>query len=114
MLGPTHTAEIPFVLGNTRDLPASNGNCSFTAAEDGLSEFMLKAWTQMAVEQKPGSSDVWPGYEGGNSTRGVTFNERPVAGKIDFSVCELFDQIRDAQLKAAGETGCGEDRRLEV
>ena len=105
LLGPTHTAEIPFVFEETSRLPRPNGTCKFDAAEVALSRFISQAWTNMADKQQPSTDEsVWPAYLGPAVAKGLIFNDRPVAGQIDFKPCELFDQIRDAQLAAARNT----------
>lgn len=107
LLGPTHTSEIPFVLGQTRHLPAPNGTCDFSPAEVALSDFMLQAWSDMAARQAPASHSLWPRFTGRNASMGLTCNSRPQPGPIDFRICELFDKIRDAQMRGAGNTSCG-------
>ncbi len=110
LLGPTHTSEIPFVFGHTAGLPAPNGTCAFGVKEVALSQFISGAWTNMAEMGRPEREcEVWPEYKGAQESRGVTFNNAPVAGVIDFSVCELFDLVREAQLAAVSNQTCLSD-----
>jgi carboxylesterase type B len=89
-IGPAHTAEIPFVFGNVRNLPFGNGGCDLTEPEVALSKYVQEAWTRMADIGKPGAN--WPDFTGGE-TQGVIFNEIPVIGTVDFSMCEFWDEI---------------------
>lgn len=109
LLGATHTSELPFVFGNIDDLPLPNGTCDLNPTEKSLSEFMIDAWTEMAASQRPASQAIWPQYTAGNVSEGLTFKDNPLAGIIDFEICELFDQIRDAEIEAAGKGGCAGD-----
>lgn len=101
LLGPMHSSEIPFVLGETKHLPVPNGTCDFTSTEKKLSEFMLHAWSNMAASQAPASESVWPRFAGCSGSQGLTFNLKPDAGPFEFTVCELFDRIWDAEIREA-------------
>lgn len=56
----THTAEIPFVFGNTDNLPIPNANfigtsgtCSFNPSEQLISQALVEAWTSLAATGDP-------------------------------------------------------------
>ena len=98
ILGPTHTAEIPYVFGEVVGLPLPNGNCSFTAAERNISAFMDSAWTSMAGSAMPG--DGWPGFLP-NSSLGINFQNGVVPGVVDYSMCAFWDKIDAAILQDA-------------
>ncbi|KAH8816596.1 putative carboxylesterase [Xylogone sp. PMI_703] len=49
IVGPTHTVEIPFVFGHTTPI----ANCSMTSDERSLSDFLMNAWTNMAINGEP-------------------------------------------------------------
>lgn len=89
-LGPAHTAELPFVFGGVKNLPFGTGNCSFTDSEVALSSFMQTAWTEMAASGSPGAD--WPVFSV-ESTQGVTFDEVPHVGTVDYSMCAFWDDI---------------------
>lgn len=91
LLGATHTADIPFVFGGTDDLPRPNGTCDFTTQEKALSVRIRAAWDNMARHASPGSN--WPLYNPSTS-KGVTMvGGGFVAGTIDYSICDFWDQI---------------------
>ncbi|KAH8895542.1 alpha/beta-hydrolase [Thozetella sp. PMI_491] len=89
-IGPAHTAEIPFVFGNVRNLPFGDGDCDLTESEGALSKYIQAAWTKMAGTGKPGAN--WPEFTGGE-TEGVIFNETPIFGTVDYSMCKFWDEI---------------------
>jgi len=96
-LGAAHMAEIPFVFGNVDHLPAPNGNCTMTASEKVISAFMEGAWTSMAVSGKPSMNDAnWPRWDK-TARMGIVIGDTVNAAKVDYSVCEFWDQI-DAEL----------------
>ncbi|MCJ1331271.1 hypothetical protein MMC10_007959 [Thelotrema lepadinum] len=102
LLGPTHTAEIPFVFGNTQGLPRPNGTCNLNAFEQNLSAFMVGAWNSMAATQRPADNSTWPLYTGAAASLGLKFAENTtVPGPIDFSICDVFDQIDASELQNA-------------
>lgn len=104
ILGATHTAEIPFVLGNTHHLPLPNGTCNMTTSEITISSFLTNAWTSMAAIQKPTTDPKdWPAYQGPNNTFGVTILNSTVAGVINYTRCELWDQINQFQRQLASQ-----------
>jgi carboxylesterase type B len=107
-LGPAHGAEIPFVFGNVDHLPAPNGNCTMTAGEKAISAFMEGAWTNMAASGKPSMNDAdWPKWNQ-NASMGIVVGDTVEAAKVDYSICEFWDQINavlfglDANSTAAG------------
>jgi carboxylesterase type B len=105
IVGATHSAEIPFVFGNTENLPLPNGTCSMSSTELTISKFMNEAWTSFAASQKPTTnSTAWPAYGGPSNTVGITFLNSTFPGKIDYSVCALWDRI-DAMQVAATNNG---------
>lgn len=75
-MGGTHTADIPFVLGNTVNLLAPNGDCDMTHDEKELSAFMNKARTFMAENQRPTSNAArWPTNGDAQKSLGVNIVE---------------------------------------
>ncbi len=104
-LGPTHTSEIPFVFGLTENLPPPSGTCNFTTAENGISAFMLGAWTSMAATAQPGGSPKWPKWPkwtngtGAGAGEGVLVNAGVSIGVVDYSSCDFWDSI-DATIAA--------------
>lgn len=91
LLGATHSAEVPFVFGHTRGLPAPSGNCNLTGAEVAMSEWMVDAWTSMARKGEPGGG--WPAYEDDGERSGVNFGDEAVVGEIDYSMCDFWDPL---------------------
>ena len=96
ILGATHTAEIPYVFGEVAGLPLPSGNCSFTAVESNISNFMESAWTSMAGNAMPG--DGWPGFSP-NSSLGINFQDGVMPGVVDYSMCAFWDKISPAILQ---------------
>lgn len=92
ILGATHTGEIPYVFGQTRELPRPDGNCSFTKAENAISDFMIEAWTSMAANGRPSDSRQWPAWTLSGS-EGITVNDVVISGPLDFSGCEFWDKM---------------------
>lgn len=92
-LGPAHTADIPFVFGNLNNLPLGGNphNCSLTADEGKVSEFMRAAWTNMAMHGKPGNG--WEPFtlekpQGFNFTESAFF-----FGDIDYEICNFWSDM---------------------
>lgn len=96
--GPTHTGEIPYLFGQTKDLPRPDGTCNFTTAEDAISDFMINAWTSMAEYGKPGNSSVWPAWTPAKS-QGITIYEGVSPGFLNMTECEFWDNIIDEMTK---------------
>ena len=90
LLRPCHTADIPFVLGILDRLPHPNGTCEFSNADKAYSAEISGLWTAMAAKGTP--SETWPRY-GAQAQNGVTFGNATVPGPIDFSECELWDDL---------------------
>lgn len=100
LVGATHTAEIPFVFGNLVQLPAPNGGCNFTQEEDAIREFMVRAWTAMASSGNPSSGDG-----GASQSLGMNFGNSVAAGSVDYTVCELWDQVNQILLTSSNSLG---------
>jgi hypothetical protein len=93
LLGPAHTAELPFVFGHTAGLPAPAGNCSFTPAEQALSRTMVAAWTALAATGSPGAAGApWPVWNA-SAGLGWVVNDTAAVGVVDFAPCDLFDAV---------------------
>ncbi|EFW99378.1 carboxylesterase type b [Grosmannia clavigera kw1407] len=107
ILGPTHTAEIPFVLGLTRNLPPPSGHCNLTTAEDDIASFMLGAWTRMAATRQPTTdkdSSRWPAWNEGIGTGLLVGAGQVSTGYINYSSCDFWDQVEASivRLDASG------------
>jgi carboxylesterase type B len=102
LLGAAHTAEIPFVFGHTENLPSPNGTCSMSEDEKKISAFMVKAWTSMAEQQNPGPPASWPAWTDAKSSQGINFVNASIPGYVNYTQCDLWDQIRDIALAEAG------------
>ncbi|KZS97216.1 alpha/beta-hydrolase [Sistotremastrum niveocremeum HHB9708] len=101
LIGATHTSEIPFVMNNTKNLPAPNGNCSMTEQEVDIATFLTNAWTSMAINQKPTLNvSQWPAW-GLDTSLGLNITNTSVAGFLNFSACQLFDSINTMAIAAA-------------
>ena len=105
VFGPTHTGEIPFIFGQTKNLPRPYGSCNFTEAEDAISDFMVGAWTSMAENGHPANSNEWPAWTPEKS-EGITIYEAVRAGPLNMTECEFWDNIIDEFAKVdAKEAG---------
>ncbi|KEF51614.1 uncharacterized protein A1O9_12249 [Exophiala aquamarina CBS 119918] len=91
-LGYTHLSELPFVFGIKDRLPPTNGNCSSTPQEVGISDFMVNAWMSMARRQELGPSNVWPAWSMEKSN-GVIFGALPSVGYQDYMTCDFWNPI---------------------
>jgi carboxylesterase type B len=101
LIGPSHTSELPFVFGLFSNLPGG-GNCTLTQTEQALSLAIQTAWTSMAGTGKPGSN--WPLFSA-NSSLGITYNDSPEVGFIDYSMCPFWDELEtQAEQIAANQT----------
>jgi len=91
LLGSTHTAELPFVFGQTTNMPPPSGNCSLTDKEKDLSTIMRTAWDGMAADGKPGVDwPIWTQEESmGINVVGDTWG----SGKVDYSMCDFWDKL---------------------
>jgi hypothetical protein len=93
LLGPAHTAELPFVFAHTTALPAPAGNCSFAPVEQALSRTMVAAWTALAATGSPGAAGArWPVWNA-SAGLGWVVNDTAVVGVVDFAPCDLFDAV---------------------
>jgi hypothetical protein len=105
LVGATHTAEIPFVFGNLVNMPSPNGTCNSTTQEHAISAFLKKAWTAMAANGSPSTKDFhWPPYENSSQSLGINIVNSTTAGVVDYSSCQLWDQINNNFLKASNST----------
>lgn len=99
VFGATHTAEIPFVFGRTNNFYVPNGNCTFTQSEKHLSQQMRSLWSSMAEYADPSIAGLtWPRFQttGKNlTTPGLIFGDSAVAGKVDYTGCNLWSQVHD-------------------
>ena len=110
LLGATHTAEIPFVIGITEKMPPPNGTC--TMSEDGtaISQFLKGAWTSMAEQQKPSANaSAWPQFTGPKESMGVQIVDTWFPYRIDYTVCEILDEM-NAQARAKASNGTADYR----
>jgi carboxylesterase type B len=103
LFGPTHTAEIPFVFGNTDRLPLPNGTCSFTTAEHEISNVLVSAWTSMAAggQPSPNGGLEWPAYNSSTSL-GLQIANSTTIGPVDYSACEFWDYIHELVVNSTG------------
>lgn len=105
LIGPTHTAEIPFVFGHTTHLPSDSSNCSMTVEERALSRFLMESWTRMAVDGTP--SDDWPPYKNARQSLGINIgpvndsSAVPIAGYVDYTACAFWDEVNDMLVNQA-------------
>lgn len=106
IFGAAHTAEIPFVFGNTYNNPPPNGNCNFTAAEDSLSQEFIGFWTGMTTGN-PGST--WPPFVTAASMGLNVLNGSSAAtpGVVDYSVCSFWSQVNATVYGVASATSNG-------
>jgi carboxylesterase type B len=91
-LGPTHTAEIPFVFNTTYSLPLPAGNCTFDDNEVALAGAMSRAWTNMAELGNVGDEALWPQWTA-NASAGVNIGDSMVVGTVNYGVCAFWDEI---------------------
>jgi carboxylesterase type B len=104
LLGAAHTAEIPFVFGHTQNLPSPNGTCNMSPDEVQLSKYLVKAWTTMAEQQRPADSSAWPQWTDPKSSLGINIVNSSAPGFVNYTQCELWDQIRAISLAEAGNS----------
>lgn len=104
LLGPTHSAELPFVFNLTTHMPPPDGECRLSEQEKELASTMSTLWTNMAATGKPGDEGQWPQWNMRESY-GVNINNRLDIGGVDYSMCETFwDHIMDGVKKIAQPT----------
>lgn len=94
LLGPAHTAEIPYVFGQVADLPRPFGQCNLTEPERAIGRRLRAAWDGMAAAASPG--DDWPPYTP-DASRGVNIqgDSFDTADVVDYSMCDFWDAIAD-------------------
>jgi carboxylesterase type B len=100
LLGPTHTAEIPYIFSLTNHLPLSgspgstsgNGNCSFNNAEIAISQFMEHAWTALAKDKRPTQTHIWPRWSK-SSQAGIQIKDVIQVSEMDYTNCAFWDNI---------------------
>jgi hypothetical protein len=97
VLGPTHTAEIPFVFSLLSNLPPPNGTCSFDAQESAISKAMVSAWTSMATQKNPNAAaglfgGSWPQFST-NTSMGLVITNTTDIGYIDYTECDFWDGV---------------------
>lgn len=104
LLGPTHTAELPFVFDLTTSMPPPDGKCHLSVQEKELASEMSTLWTNMAAMGKPGDESRWPEWNMSESY-GVNINDHMDTGVVDYSMCEGFwDHIMDGVKRIAQPT----------
>ena len=104
LLGPTHTAELPFVFNLTTRMPPPDGECHLSNQEQELASTMSALWTDMAATGRPGDESRWPAWNIGNSC-GVNIHNHLDTGVVDYSMCEAFwDRIMDGVKRVAQPT----------
>lgn len=104
LLGPTHTAELPYVFNLTTHMPPPEGNCQFNENEKELAATISTLWTNMAATGRPGTASQWPEWTMEQSY-GVNINSRLNVGAVDYSMCAAFwDQIMDGVKRIAQPT----------
>jgi carboxylesterase type B len=94
VFGPTHTGEIPYLFGQTKNLPRPHGSCNFTEAEYAISDFMMTAWTSMAQNGRPANSSVWPAWTSDGS-EGIIIHDAGSPAFLNMTECEFWDKIID-------------------
>lgn len=104
LLGPTHSAELPFVFNSTTRVPAPDEECHFSEEEKELASKMSTLWTNMAAMGNPGDESRWPQWNARKS-HGVNINNRLDTGVVDYSMCETFwDNVMNGVKRIAQPT----------
>jgi carboxylesterase type B len=93
LLGPTHTSEIPFVFGETTQLPRPNGMCQMTADEQVLSLDIITAWQSMSQYGYPafGNGIQWTDWSQGGI--GVHFTGNIIFDIVNATQCDFWDAL---------------------
>ncbi|KAI5459593.1 putative carboxylesterase [Mariannaea sp. PMI_226] len=98
LVGPSHTADIPFVFAHTEHLPIGNSSCSMTTEEKSLSHYLVDAWTNMAAHGEPKGD--WPQYKNDKESQGINIGSAandssatPVPGYVNYTGCAFWDQV---------------------
>lgn len=100
VVGPTHTSDIPFTLGQTVNLPAPDGGCNMTDQEQALSAFLVKAWTSLAAHQRPTRrAALWPSYRNAEKSLGVNLVDAANPGYVNYTACEFWGEINRKQFE---------------
>jgi para-nitrobenzyl esterase len=91
----THTAEIPFVFGNTQDIlyAPTNTACSLNPSEQAISQALIEAWTFLAVTGDPSTSDLqWPKWDATESL-GINIVNSTSLGVVNYTACQFWDSL---------------------
>lgn len=128
-VGATHTSEVPYIFGNGVGLPLPDGNCSFNAQENAISESLIAAWSAMASTGNPSVQGglQWPQWNS-NSSLGVNIVNATSVGVVNYSQCAFWDMIDNLYLNftssgangtsgnsgSGGETASGAERGVEM
>lgn len=102
-LGPTHTAELPYVWASLNQTNVEPG-CQFTPADYQISEILVAAWTSMARNGNPGNVTTWPKYDN-TSYQGLLINDGVSAGFINNTECLLWLPILSQQFAGGASFG---------
>lgn len=101
LLGPTHSAELPFVFNLTTHMPPPDGKCRFGEDEKELAATMSTLWTNLAATGKPAGHNRWPEWSM-EEGYGVNIDNRLNIGAVDYSMCVAFwDQTMDGVKRIA-------------
>lgn len=104
LLGPTHSAELPFVFNLTTHMPPSDGECYFSETEKELASTMSTLWTNMAAMGNPGDESRWPQWNLRESN-GFNIDNHLDTSVVDHSMCEAFwDHIMNRVKRIAQPT----------
>ena len=104
LVGATHSAEIPFVFGNTVGL-GPNGTCNFTEQERAISATMVSAWTAMAANRDPSSGDLqWLAYTDSSKSLGINIVNATTPGYVNYTVCPLWDTVNEMLVSLSNST----------
>lgn len=113
IIGPTHTAEIPFVMGHIMPGP----NCTMTSDERSLSDFLMSAWTNMAINGEPTTPDSpfsWPEFTSSQESLGINIGNNAntssailVPGRVDYTACAFWDQVNQVLDSEANNSSNG-------
>jgi carboxylesterase type B len=98
-VGATHTSELPYVFGNGVNLPLGEGNCSFTADENAISESLISAYSAMSSTGNPSVQGgvQWPQWKN-DTQQGVNIVNATTVGTLDYSQCAFWDRIDNLYL----------------
>jgi carboxylesterase type B len=107
-VGATHTSELPYVFGNGMNLPLGEGNCSFTADENAISESLISAYSAMASTGSPSVQGglQWPQWKNATN-QGWNIVNATTVGTLDYSQCAFWDAIDNLYLNFTSLSGNG-------